>query len=136
MSSAKHEDFILFTNMNKLQINIICSAGYKTHRYIAPDKTPLCFLHHRVHIFYFVLPVLHICIVGSSFGWSHHLAFGFLRRSTGWTIGSCLCRRPVGRTIWRSHLLHVTSPPTSCLGCSALDSSPTNWSDCLSLHRQ
>ena len=24
--------------MNKLQININCSTGYKIHRYIAPDK--------------------------------------------------------------------------------------------------
>ena len=38
----------------------------------------ILFLHH-------VLPVLHICIVGSSSGWSHHLAFGLLRRLTSWT---------------------------------------------------
>ena len=30
----------------------------------------------------------------------------------------------------------LTSPPTSWLGYSVLDSSLTNWSDCLSLHHQ
>ena len=39
----------------------------------------ILFLNH-------VLPFLHICIVGSSSGWSHHLAFGFLHRSTDRTI--------------------------------------------------
>ena len=125
----------------------------------------ILFLNH-------VLPVLHICIVGSSFGWSHYLAFGFLRRSTSrttrfmtssltsWSDLSAftstrrsLHRRPVGWATWYL-ILHqptswtarfmdfitdqlvrlfgvhfysvLTSLPTSWLGCSVLDCSPTN----------
>ena len=79
----------------------------------------------------------YIFITGSSFEWSHHLAFGLLRRSTGRTARfmDFVADQLVG--LFGVHFYSaVTSPPTSWFGCSVLDSSPTNWPDCPSLHRQ
>ena len=74
---------------------------------------------------------------GSSSRWLHHLAVGLLRRSTGRTtrfmdfVADQLVR------LFGGHFYSaLTLPPTSWLACSVLDSSPTNWSDYLSLHRQ
>jgi len=68
--STNFKDFILFTNMNKVQININCSAGYKIHRYIAPDKLRSVFfitefiMYYRSYIF-----VLHDYRVGGHTTW-------------------------------------------------------------------
>ena len=69
----------------------------------------------------------YIFIAGSSSGWPHHLAFELLRRSTGQTarFKDFIADQLVG--LFGVHFYSVlTSPPTSWLGCSVLDSSPTN----------
>ena len=69
----------------------------------------------------------YIFIAGSSSGWSHHLAFGLLRRSTGRTARfmDFVADQLVG--LFDVHFyLALTSSPTSCLDCSVLDSSPTS----------
>ena len=79
----------------------------------------------------------YIFIIGSSSGWSHHLAFGLLRRSTGRTARFMDFIADQLVKLFGVHFYSVlTLSPTSWLGCSVLDSSPTNWSDCSSLHRQ
>ena len=73
----------------------------------------------------------------SSSGWSHHLAFGLLRRSTGWTARfmDFIIDQLVG--LFGVHFYSaLTSPLTSWLGCLVLNFSPTSWSDCSSLHHQ
>ena len=65
--------------------------------------------------------------IGSSFRWSHRLVFGPLRRSTGRTARfmDFVADQLVG--LFNTHFYSTpTSPPTSWLGCSVLDSSPTN----------
>ena len=87
--------------------------------------------------FYIMYYSFYIFIIGSSSGWSHHLAFGLLRRSTSRTarfmdfIADQLVR-PFGVHFYSA----LTSSLTSWLVCSVLDSSPTNWSDFPSLHHQ
>jgi hypothetical protein len=78
-------------------------------------------------------------IKGSSSGWSHHLAFRLLRRSTGRTarFTDFIANQLVG--LFGTHFYSaLTSPLTSWLDRSVLASSPTSWSDCssLELHRQ
>ena len=111
-----------------------CSAGYKIHRYITPDKLRSVFFVTESYILFLnhVLPVLHICIARSSSGWSHYLAFGFLHRSTGRTTrfmtssstswSDCsmftstrrsLRRRPVG---WVARYL-ILRQPTDWIVC-------------------
>ena len=109
---------------------------------------------------YVYLEFIHICIAGSSFGWSHHLAFGFLRRSTGqttrfktssptsWldcsTFTSTRCslhRRPVG---WAARYLILRQPTGRIVrrfivsysgGSPAKLETPRCW-NCSSLHHQ
>ena len=61
----------------------------------------------------------------------------FHRRSTGQTARfMTFVANQLVRLFGAHFYLALTSPPTSWLGCSVLDSSPTNWSDRSSLHRQ
>ena len=74
---------------------------------------------------------------GSSSIWSHHLAVGLLRRSTGRTAKFMDFVANQLVELFGVHFYSaLTSPPTSWLSYSMLDSSPTNWSDYPSLHRQ
>ena len=77
--------------------------------------------------FYIMYYSFYIFIIGSLFGWSHHLAFGLLHRSTSRTARFMDF---VADQLVRLFSIHfysaLTSPPTSWLGCSILDSSPTN----------
>jgi len=60
-------------------------------------------------------------------GWSHHMAFGLLRRSTGRTARfmDFIADQLVG--LFGAYFYSaLTSPLTSWLGCSVLDSSPTS----------
>lgn len=113
LCSPNFKSFILLTNMNKVQINL-----NKIHRYIAPDKLRSVFFITYSYILFLnhVLPILHICTAGSSSGWSHHLALGFLHRSTSRTTR------------------FMTSSPTSWLDLSTFTSTwrslrrwPVGW---------
>ena len=87
--------------------------------------------------FYIMYYSFYIFITGLTSGWSHHLAFGLLRRSTGRTARFMDFVADQLVALFSIHFYSVlTSPSTSWLGCSVLDSSPTNWSDCPLLHHQ
>jgi hypothetical protein len=74
--------------------------------------------------------------IGSSSGWSHRLAFGLLRRSTGRTARFMdFVTDQLVRLLGTHFYSVLTSLPTSWLDYSVLVSSPTSWSDYSSLHR-
>jgi hypothetical protein len=71
---------------------------------------------------------------GSSSGWSHHLAVGLFRRSTGRIARfmDFVADQLVG--LFGAHFYSaLTLPSISWMDCSVLASSLTSWSDCSSL---
>ena len=129
MFSAKHGDFVLYTNMNKLQVNINRSTGYKIHQYIAPDKLRSVFFINKFIYFIFksctTRPTYLYCKIiiwvvtlsglwiSPPINWSDHMVHDLVADQLV---------RPFGIHFYSA----LTSPPTSWLGCSVLDSSPTN----------
>jgi hypothetical protein len=75
--------------------------------------------------------------IGSSSGWSHRLVFSLLDRSIGWTTRFMdFLANQLVRLFGTHFYLALTLPLASWLGYLVIDSSPTSWLDCSSLHRQ